>query len=143
MKKKMTGFMIKFAAACAAVCLSVSALAAGAPTWRWRVDTWPASGTNTVALLASTGGQIEWVRWNAVAGPTNEAAATVTLVSAADGYATAIASLTVSNEAATAVSAASSMVNVTNAQWRAGDSITTAATGITNGTFAAGYWYYE
>lgn len=116
---------------------------AAAPAWRWRVDTWTAAGTNTVTLQASTGGEIAWVRWNAVCGPTNEAAAAVTLVSAADGYQTSLATLSVSNEAAVAVSAESSMVTVSNAQWRAGDRLTTSATGVTNGTFAVGYWYYE
>ena len=137
-KLRLTTLILSFAAFFATL-----AAFAAAPVWRWRVDTWTAAGTNTVTLQASTGGEIAWVRWNAVGGPTNEAAATVTLVSAADSYQTTLATLSVSNEAAVAVSAESSMVTVSNAQWRAGDRLTTSATGVTNGTFAVGYWYYE
>lgn len=134
---------VKALAICAVLALAITAVAQQAPKWRWRVDTWTAVGTNTVTLQASTGGEIAWVRWNAISGPTNEAAAAVTLVSAADSYQTTLATLSVSNAAETAVSAQSSMATVSNAQWRAGDSLTTSAQKVTNGTFAVGYWYYE
>jgi len=117
---------------------------AGAPSWRWRVDAWPASSTNAVTLLASTGGEIAWVRWNGVAGSENTAEAEMTLESSADGWQTSLAKLSVSNEVSTnLVNAAASMVMVSNAQWRAGDRLLPKSEKITGGTVAIGYWYYE
>lgn len=141
----MKRFGMKFSATTVAiVCLGVlaSTLLAAPPSWRWRVDVIPAAGTNEVTLLASTGGQIEWVRFNRIDGPTNQASSAVTLISGADAYSTSIGGLTVSNET-DAVSQSSGISEATNAQWRAGDKVRVESAGVTNGTVAVGYWYYE
>jgi len=130
-------------AAAVTVCMAgIMAAAAASPVWRWRMDVIPAPGTNEVTLLASTGGQVEWVRFNRIYGPTNQASSAVTLISGADAYSTAIGGLTVSN-ATDAVSQSSGISEATNAQWRAGDKVRVESTGITNGTVTIGYWYYE
>lgn len=131
------------AACCVMVLVSVAALAA-APSWRWRVDVFPAAGTNEVALLASSGGEISWVRWNRVAGPANTAASEAQLECVSDGWLTSLGTFSVSNEVSSnAVSAASGSVSATNAQWRIGDKLIIRSSGITGGTVAVGYWYYE
>ena len=66
----------------------------------------------------------------------------VTLVSAADGWSTPLGTLAVSNASA-AVSAATGSAAATNGQWRTGDTLTVTSEGVTNGTVAVGYWYYE
>ena len=141
----MKGFGLKqIMVAVVALCVIIlAALAAVAspPAWKWRVDVVEASGTNEVTLL-STGGQVEWVRFNRIDGPTNQCASAVALVSAADGWSTSLAALSVSNES-DAVSAATGSATATNAQWRTGDKILVQSSGITNGTVAFGYWYYE
>lgn len=117
---------------------------AGAPSWRWRVDVFPAAGTNEVALLASSGGEISWVRWNRVGGPANAAASEAQLECVSDGWLTSLGTFSVSNEVSTnAVASASGFASVTNGQWRIGDKLIIRSSGITAGTVAVGYWYYE
>lgn len=112
------------------------------PSWRWRVDVIPAAGTNEVTMYASAGGQVEWVRWNRIDAASSNCASVVTLVSGADGWATPLGTLAVSNASA-AVSAATGSASATNGQWRTGDTLTVTSAGVTNGTVAVGYWYYE
>ena len=112
------------------------------PSWKWRVDVIPAAGTNEVTMYASAGGQVEWVRWNRIDAASSNCASVVTLVSGADGWATPLGTLAVSNASA-AVSAATGSAAATNGQWRTGDTLTVKSAGVTNGTVAVGYWYYE
>ena len=112
------------------------------PSWKWRVDVIPAAGTNEVTMYASAGGQVEWVRWNRIDAASSNCASVVTLVSGADGWATPLGTLAVSNASA-AVSAAAGSAAATNGQWRTGDTLTVTSAGVTNGTVAVGYWYYE
>ncbi len=112
------------------------------PSWKWRVDVIPAAGTNEVTMYASEGGQVEWVRWNRIDAASSNCASVVTLVSGADGWATPLGTLAVSNASA-AVSAATGSAAATNGQWRTGDTLTVTSAGVTNGTVAVGYWYYE
>ncbi|HQA38514.1 MAG TPA: hypothetical protein PLW27_06390 [Kiritimatiellia bacterium] len=112
------------------------------PSWKWRVDVIPAAGTNEVTMYASAGGQVEWVRWNRIDAASSNCASVVTLVSGADGWATPLGTLAVSNASA-AVSAATGSASATNGQWRTGDTLTVTSAGVTNGTVAVGYWYYE
>lgn len=112
------------------------------PSWKWRVDVIPAAGTNEVTMYASAGGQVEWVRWNRIDAASSNCASVVTLVSGADGWATPLGTLAVSNASA-AVSAATGSAAATNGQWRTGDTLTVTSAGVTNGTVAVGYWYYE
>ena len=112
------------------------------PSWKWRVDVIPAAGTNEVTMYASAGGQVEWVRWNRIDAASSNCASVVTLVSGADGWATPLGTLAVSNASA-AVSAATGSAAATNGQWRTGDTLKVASAGVTNGTVAVGYWYYE
>ena len=112
------------------------------PSWKWRVDVIPAAGTNEVPMYASAGGQVEWVRWNRIDAASSNCASVVTLVSGADGWATPLGTLAVSNASA-AVSAATGSAAATNGQWRTGDTLTVTSAGVTNGTVAVGYWYYE
>jgi len=112
------------------------------PSWKWRVDVIPAAGTNEVTMYASAGGQVEWVRWNRIDAASSNCASVVTLVSGADGWATQLGTLAVSNASA-AVSAATGSAAATNGQWRTGDTLTVTSAGVTNGTVAVGYWYYE
>ena len=112
------------------------------PSWKWRVDVIPAAGTNEVTMFASAGGQVEWVRWNRIDAASSNCASVVTLVSGADGWATPLGTLAVSNASA-AVSAATGSAAATNGQWRTGDTLTVKSAGVTNGTVAVGYWYYE
>ena len=113
---------------------------AAPPAWKWRVDVIPAAGTNEVTMFASAGGQVEWVRWNRIDAASSNCASVVTLVSGADGWATPLGTLAVSNASA-AVSAATGSAAATNGQWRTGDKITVTSAGVTNGTVAVGYWY--
>lgn len=141
----MKRFGMKFSAtAVAIVCLGVlaSTLLAAPPSWKWRVDVIPAAGTNEVTMYASEGGQVEWVRWNRIDAASSNCASVVTLVSGADGWATPLGTLAVSNASA-AVSAATGSAAATNGQWRTGDTLTVTSAGVTNGTVAVGYWYYE
>lgn len=115
---------------------------AAPPAWKWRVDVIPAAGTNEVTMFASAGGQVEWVRWNRIDAASSNCASVVTLVSGADGWATPLGTLAVSNASA-AVSAATGSAAATNGQWRTGDTLTVTSAGVTNGTVAVGYWYYE
>lgn len=115
---------------------------AAPPAWKWRVDVIPAAGTNEVTMYASAGGQVEWVRWNRIDAASSNCASVVTLVSGADGWATPLGTLAVSNASA-AVSAATGSAAATNGQWRTGDTLTVTSAGVTNGTVAVGYWYYE
>ncbi|MBP7373376.1 MAG: hypothetical protein KA923_11145 [Opitutaceae bacterium] len=115
---------------------------AAPPSWKWRVDVIPAAGTNEVTMYASAGGQVEWVRWNRIDAASSNCASVVTLVSGADGWATPLGTLAVSNASA-AVSAATGSASATNGQWRTGDTLTVTSAGVTNGTVAVGYWYYE
>ena len=115
---------------------------AAPPAWKWRVDVIPAAGTNEVTMFASAGGQVEWVRWNRIDAASSNCASVVTLVSGADGWATPLGTLAVSNASA-AVSAATGSASATNGQWRTGDTLTVTSAGVTNGTVAVGYWYYE
>jgi len=112
------------------------------PSWKWRVDVIPAAGTNEVTMYASAGGQVEWVRWNRIDAASSNCASVVTLVSGADGWATPLGTLAVSNASAD-VSAATGSASATNGQWRTGDTLTVTSAGVTNGTVAVGYWYYE
>lgn len=112
------------------------------PSWKWRVDVIPAAGTNEVTMYASAGGQVEWVRWNRIDAASSNCASVVTLVSGADGWATPLGTLAVSNASA-AVIAATGSASATNGQWRTGDTLTVTSAGVTNGTVAVGYWYYE
>ena len=112
------------------------------PSWKWRVDVIPAAGTNEVTMYASEGGQVEWVRWNRIDAASSNCASVVTLVSGADGWATPLGTLAVSNASA-AVSAATGSAAATNGQWRTGATLTVKSAGVTNGTVAVGYWYYE
>lgn len=112
------------------------------PSWKWRVDVIPAAGTNEVTMYASAGGQVEWVRWNRIDAASSNCTSVVTLVSGADGWATPLGTLAVSNASA-AVSAATGSASATNGQWRTGDTLTVTSAGVTNGTVAVGYWYYE
>lgn len=112
------------------------------PSWKWRVDVIPAAGTNEVTMYASAGGQVEWVRWNRIDAASSNCASVVTLVSGADGWATPLGTLAVSNETAT-VSVTNGTASATNGQWRTGDTLTVTSAGVTNGTVAVGYWYYE
>ena len=112
------------------------------PSWKWRVDVIPAAGTNEVTMYASAGGQVEWVRWNRIDAASSNCASVVTLVSGADGWATPLGTLAVSNASA-AVSAATGSAAAANGQWRTGDTLTVTSAGVTNGTVAVGYWYYE
>lgn len=112
------------------------------PSWKWRVDVIPAAGTNEVTMYASAGGQVEWVRWNRIDAASSNCTSVVTLVSGADGWATPLGTLAVSNASA-AVSAATGSAAATNGQWRTGDTLTVTSAGVTNGTVAVGYWYYE
>lgn len=120
----------------------VHSVLAAPPSWKWRVDVIPAAGTNEVTMYASAGGQVEWVRWNRIDAASSNCASVVTLVSAADGWATPLGTLAVSNASA-AVSAATGSAAATNGQWRTGDTLTVTSAGVTNGTVAVGYWYYE
>lgn len=132
-------------AATAALCvitLAAFAALAAPPSWKWRVDVIPAAGTNEVTMYASAGGQVEWVRWNRIDAASSNCASVVTLVSGADGWATPLGTLAVSNASA-AVSAATGSAAATNGQWRTGDTLTVTSAGVTNGTVAVGYWYYE
>lgn len=141
----MKRFGMKFSATTVAiVCLGVlaSTLLAAPPAWKWRVDVIPAAGTNEVTMFVSAGGQVEWVRWNRIDAASSNCASVVTLVSAADDWETALGTLAVSNASA-AVSAATGSAAATNGQWRTGDKITVTSAGVTNGTVAVGYWYYE
>lgn len=115
---------------------------AAPPAWKWRVDVIPAAGTNEVTMFASAGGQVEWVRWNRIDAASSNCASVVTLVSAADDWETALGTLAVSNASAV-VSAATGSAAATNGQWRTGDTLTVTSAGVTNGTVAVGYWYYE
>lgn len=131
-------------AACLLVAGLITSAVAAAPAWRWRVDAWDAASIDAVTLQASTGGEIAWVRWTGIAGPTNTAAATLTLECVTDGWQSTLATFSVSNAVASnAVSGASSMITVSNAQWRVGDRLIPSATGITGGKVSIGYWYYE
>ena len=112
------------------------------PSWKWRVDVIPAAGTNEVTMYASAGGQVEWVRWNRIDAASSNCASVVTLVSGADGWATPLGTLAVSNASAI-VRAATGSAAATNGQWRTGDTLTVKSAGVTNGTVAVGYWYYE
>ena len=112
------------------------------PSWKWRVDVIPAAGTNEVTMFASAGGEIEWVRWNRIDAASSNCASAVTLVSAADGWSTPLGTLAVSNASAI-VRAATGSAAATNGQWRTGDTLTVTSAGVTNGTVAVGYWYYE
>lgn len=141
----MKRFGMKFSAMTVAiVCLGVlaSTLLAAPPSWKWRVDVIPAAGTNEVTMYASAGGQVEWVRWNRIDAASSNCTSVVTLVSGADGWATPLGTLAVSNASA-AVSAATGSAAATNGQWRTGDTLTVTSAGVTNGTVAVGYWYYE
>lgn len=115
---------------------------AAPPAWKWRVDVIPAAGTNEVTMFASAGGEIEWVRWNRIDAASSNCASAVTLVSAADGWSTPLGTLAVSNASAI-VRAATGSAAATNGQWRTGDTLTVTSAGVTNGTVAVGYWYYE
>ena len=141
----MKRFGMKFSATTVAiVCLGVlaSTVLAAPPAWKWRVDVIPAAGTNEVTMFVSAGGQVEWVRWNRIDAASSNCASVVTLVSAADDWETALGTLAVSNASAV-VSAATGSAAATNGQWRTGDKITVTSAGVTNGTVAVGYWYYE
>lgn len=129
-----------------AACVFMFALLAeaAAPAWRWRVEVIPATGTNEIQLLLSAGGQVEWVRWNRIAGPTNKCTSEVTLISREDGWETALGTLLISNAVETvAVSAGTGSASATNGQWRVSDTLRVRSSGVTNGTVAVGHWYYE